>query len=145
MGGSMSRNKGQRGEREVIKLLQPVVIDTYARAGLTPPELERNLVQSHKGGHDIVGLEWIALEVKFQETLQIELWWDQTKLQAERASKKHIEQVLPVLFYRKSRSKWNVRMFGGLRAGNQMVRCPVEISVEAFLAWFRLELERRLA
>lgn len=82
MGGAMSRNKGQRGEREVIKLLQPTVTRCYMEKGLDVPSLERNLMQSRAGGFDIVGLEWMALEVKRQEVLNVNLWWKQTCAQA---------------------------------------------------------------
>lgn len=82
MSGNMSRNKGQRGEREVVKLLQPIVDKVYGSLGLTPPVLERNLMQSHKGGFDIAGLHWMALEVKYQETLNVGMWWNQTLAQA---------------------------------------------------------------
>ena len=79
MSGGFSREKGKRAEREVVKLLQPVVTKVYQEAGKEIPLLERNLMQSHKGGHDIVGLEWMALEVKHHETLQISQWWEQKK------------------------------------------------------------------
>lgn len=103
MGGKMSRNKGQRGEREVVKLIQPVVNQVYGMRGLEPPAIERNLMQSRSGGYDIVGLEWLALEVKFQESLSVDQWWQQTIQQAK------IGQV-PVLIYRKSHIKWKVMM-----------------------------------
>ena len=74
MAGLMSRNKGKRGEREVVKLLQPVVNEVYESLGLEPPLLERNLMQSHKGGCDLAGLDWLALEVKYQEQQQMTSW-----------------------------------------------------------------------
>src|SRR5438045_4158293 len=78
MGGLMSRNKGKRAERQVIDLLQPIVDHCYKEAGLKPLLLQRNTVQSDQGGFDIIGLEWLALEVKHQEILNVDAWWQQT-------------------------------------------------------------------
>jgi len=134
MAGNMSRNKGQRAEREVCKLLQPVVNQVYTAKGLEPPALERNLMQTRNGGYDIAGLEWLALEVKHHETLQITQWWCQTKQQSK------VHQT-PVLIYRQNRVKWRVMMFGALPAGDKQVRAPVDIALDAFLVWFKIKLE----
>lgn len=82
MGGLMSRNKGQRGEREVIALLQPTVDRLYVQAGYPTPILARNLSQSREGGFDIAGLEWLAIEVKYQENENVKGWWEQACRQA---------------------------------------------------------------
>lgn len=103
MAGKMSRNKGKRGEREIIALLQPVVSEVYTAHGLEPPVLKRNTMQSDGGGFDIHGLEWCALEVKRQETLCLPAWWRQTLRQAGPGT-------LPVLAYRQSREPWRVRV-----------------------------------
>lgn len=137
MSGGFSREKGKRAEREVVKLLQPVVIKVYSTAGKEIPVLERNLMQSHKGGHDIVGLEWLALEVKHHEQLAIKSWWEQSKRQAGATRE-------PVLIYKSNRVAWRVVMFGYLPAGGKRVRCPVDISLEAFLAWFESRLRHEL-
>lgn len=133
MAGGFSREKGKRAEREVVKLLQPVVTEVYRDAGLEVPMLERNLMQSHKGGHDIVGLDWMALEVKHHETLQVSQWWEQAKRQAGDTRE-------PVLIYRQNRVKWRVMVFGQVNAGNELVVCPCEISLESFLEWFEKRL-----
>lgn len=133
MSGGFSREKGKRAEREVVKLLQPVVNKVYEKVGKEPPQLERNLMQSHKGGHDIVGLEWLALEVKHHETLNVLVWWEQTKKQAGQTR-------LPVLIYKQNRVKWRVLMFGYLPAGEERVRCPCDVSLEAFLVFFEKRL-----
>lgn len=137
MAGAMSRNKGQRAERDVIKLLQPVVNEVYTAAGIEAPLLERNLMQWSRGGHDIVGLDWIALEVKHHEILSINVWWEQTKKQAGALK-------IPVLIYKQNRVKWRVVMFGYLPAGEQRVRCPVDISLETFLVYFKNMLAHQL-
>lgn len=138
MAGTMSRNKGQRGEREVIALLQPVLDEVYASVGLESPALARNLMQSHKGGCDLAGLDWLAIEVKYQEAGNMGSWWDQTKRQAGKDRE-------GVLFYRKNHAKWKVKMFGFLVAGGQRVRAPVVIEVEAFLAYLRIRLLKELS
>lgn len=144
MSGSFARDKGQRAERQVVKMLQPVVDWVYGEHGIEAPMLERNLMQSHKGGHDIVGLDWLALEVKHHETLAVEQWWEQTKAQAEKAGKAAGRMVEPVLLYKQNRTKWRVRLFGVLKAGRNEVRCPVEVSEEAFLVWFHHSLDHEL-
>ena len=142
MGGLMSRNKGQRGEREVIKLLQPILDDVYGRQGLDVPQLERNLMQSAKGGFDISGLEWMALEVKYQEADHLEQWWEQCKRQAMgRVGGVQEGQMVkePILFFRKNKVRWQVRMYGSLDVGSNgaRVRMPVIVSDEHFLIWFK--------
>ena len=137
MSGGFSREKGKRAEREVVKLLQPVVTKVYQEAGKEVPLLERNLMQSHKGGHDIVGLEWMALEVKHHETLQIPQWWEQTKKQAGKTR-------VPVLIYKQNRIKWRVLLFGYLPAGQERVRCPCDVSLEAFIAYFEARLRHEV-
>ena len=126
----MSRNKGQRGEREVVKLIQPVVNKVYEGRGLEPPAIERNLMQSRSGGYDIVGLEWLALEVKFQESLSVDQWWQQTIQQTKCGQ-------VPVLIYRKSHVKWKVMMPVSITPACQ-VRGIVDL--DAFL----LFLEQRI-
>lgn len=143
MGSVMSRNKGQRAEREVVKLLQPVVIEVWNELGKegVAPSLERNLMQAHKGGHDLLGLDWLAIEVKHQEQFALASWWQQTKDQADKAGQHSIVEVEPVLFYRRNNVSWRVVMFGYLGVdGSKRVRCPVNVTPEAFLLWFRLRL-----
>lgn len=139
MGGAMSRNKGQRAEREIVKLLQPVVNKVYGERGEEPPELGRNLAQSHKGGCDIFGLPWISIEVKHHEQEQLGPWWEQAKRQAG-------PDQVPVLLHRRNHAKWRCRMFGNLPIlPDKQLRVPVDISLEAFLFWFELRLTAELA
>jgi hypothetical protein len=137
MSKSFARDKGQRGEREVIQLLQPVVIKVHAALGLPPPALERNLMQTNKGGYDIVGLEWMALEVKRQENLNLKIWWDQSMSQTKPGQ-------ITVLIYRKNNVRWRVMMNGYLDCGNKRIKCPVDISLDAFMIWFECKLTETL-
>ena len=89
-----SRQKGQRGEREICKLL----------AEKFGGEFKRNLSQTQDGGYDVLGLDGFAIEVKFQEKLSIEKWYKQAVDQAE--------EKTPVLFFRRSREPWRVALPG---------------------------------
>lgn len=134
MGGKMSRNKGQRGEREAAALLQPIVNEVYVEAGFAPPLFKRNLMQTREGGYDIVGLDWLALEIKRQETLSISTWWKQTLKQAG-------EEQTPVLMYRKNHAKWRVMLLLETTVG---LTIPVDITLSDFLEYFSLRIALEL-
>ena len=89
-----SRTKGASAEREVFKIISDSL-------GI---KVERNLVQTREGGSDTVVGDW-AIEVKRQETLSINAWWEQAVEQALRVNKK------PMLIYRKSRMPWKVVIY----------------------------------
>lgn len=138
--GRGARNKGKKGERDVISILQPVVTEVYEAHELEPPMLQRNLLQSDKGGCDLHGLEWLALEVKRQEQLNINAWWEQTVRQAGTKNE-------PVLFYRKNNAAWRVMLYGALRVHGThgyWRRTVVTIDVADFLVWFRSRLSYEL-
>ena len=88
-----SRTKGASAERELFKIVGDML-------GI---KVERNLEQTRDGGADTIVGEW-ALEVKRQEILHIDDWWEQTTRQATIAYKQ------PMLIYRKSRQPWRVRV-----------------------------------
>lgn len=124
--------KGKRAEREMVKILQPVVARAWATVGGMPdtcPVLSRNLVQSRQGGYDLVGLDWLALEVKHHETLKVRDWWSQALRQAR-------TDQTPVLVYKKNNVKWRAVVWGYVPAGAKRIRCPVDIDLESFLLWF---------
>lgn len=123
-----ARMKGQEGEREVIKLLEPIVKE--CGQGM----LFRNLDQTRSGGHDIIGLDWIAMEIKRQEVLDIDNWWKQTIRQAG-------EDKIPVLIYRQSRQPWRVIMWARLYNSVHLTR--VTITFNDFKLWFRDQLISR--
>jgi hypothetical protein len=131
--GRFASQKGKRGEREVVKLLQPVVDKVFSARGLEPPTLFRNKNQSFQGGYDIDGIDWLALEVKRQETLNINAWWKQSVRQASK------EQV-PVLIYKQNHKPWKVQMFGYLQCEQLRVKTKVEISCDAFLVYFETKM-----
>lgn len=137
MAGLMSRNKGKRAEREIVNLLQPIVDSVYSEHQTKTtevPRLQRNTLQSDRGGFDITGIAWFAPEVKHQEQLNINVWWAQCKAQAKPGQE-------AVLFYRKNGTKWRVRMVARLSLeGTRVLRCTVDISMPTFCSYFRERL-----
>lgn len=95
-----SRAKGKSAERELIGELKR----------LLPPEmtseLTRNLDQTRDGGHDILGLDGWAIEVKrYAQVLPADLvrFWTQACEQSAR-----IDGTRPVLCFRADRREWRV-------------------------------------
>jgi len=145
------RSKGQRGEREVINMLQEI-IDRVCRSrvaessemssgeGENRPDhrhLLRNQLQSAIGGSDICGLEWLAIEVKYQETENINSWWAQTLSQTK-------PNQIAVLIHRANGKKWKIRMMGKIELKDgRHVKCPVDIILSSFLLWFEHEFRSR--
>jgi hypothetical protein len=127
-----ARAKGQRGEREVVKILQATVDSVRNGLGIGPITLQRNTLQAHQGGEDIHGLDGFAVEVKFCETLQLRQWWDQTLRQAAKRG------AVPVLFYRKTKQAWacKVRLYANTPYDTDQVEIDAEMSLEDFLNWF---------
>lgn len=141
MGGLMSRNKGKRAEREIICLLQPIVNECFKMYGKKAPFLQRNTLQSDTGGCDIAGLEWLALEVKHCEIFNLNAWWQQCVAQSEG----HTEPKEPVLTYRRNNMPWRVRMRGVAGRTEAHAFCLVDISLDAFLTYFRARLLHELS
>lgn len=142
MGKINSRSKGQRGERAVCDLLNSAVIRVGQDLGMKLPVFSRNLVQSRNGGHDLVGHDWIAIEVKWYAEIKSHLpgWWAQTLRQAEAVNAE------PVLIYKANGSRWFVRMWARLEIEpGRRLRVTADISMDDFIVWFekRLELEAK--
>lgn len=98
------RSKGQRGEREAASLVMAWAEEVTDHMGVEAVELKRNLQQSRQGGYDLVGLDWLALEVKRHESLAgLPGWWRQTLKQTK-------EGQQPMLMYRQNRSPWRFRL-----------------------------------
>lgn len=139
MAGNSSRNKGITGEREIINILQPIVDNIYETLApnLNKPLLERNQNQTNKGGYDIIGLDWLGIEIKRQETLQLDSWWKQTVC----ACKKN---ELPVLIFRQSRKDWKVITIVDICVHSQIVETQVQISLADFLNLFTIKTRQQL-
>lgn len=150
--GKFSRDKGQRGEREVAGMLNEVVQEVWQRNGWKMeerPVFGRNLLQTQNGGHDLDGVDWMAVEVKRHETEQVATWWKQAVAQAQgheaTLRKRGLRlTVQPVLVWRKNNCKWQVKMVGQIPLSDgKKVSTYIVVTITAFLAWFRRELEVR--
>ena len=89
MSGAMSRTKGARAEREVLKLLGEEL----------GQQLTRNLSQTREGGADCLDVRGFVIEVKRQERLNRLAWWRQACEQAEGKGE-------PMLLYRRNGEPW---------------------------------------
>jgi hypothetical protein len=135
---SFAQSKGARGERLVVQLLQPVIDEVCLECGSEPFRLLRNSLQSREGGYDLIGLDWLALEVKSCETLNLNAWTAQCIAQAKPGQ-------VPVLFYKQNNRGWKVMMHGLLVPGgstNLKVWCQIDL--ESFLAYFKLKLKHEV-
>jgi len=135
--GKMSRDKGARAEREVKDMHN----DFFERIGYAI-RLERNQMQTLNGGYDLVGLTFLAIEVKMQETFSLPAWWKQTLEQARPGQ-------YPILFYRRNRVPWRVRMAGHIRAIpvgpvlDDVLYSPamvIDISTDDYFKWLEARL-----
>lgn len=126
-----ARAKGQRGEREAIKFLQPYVDHVYGEGVFV---LERNLDQWRAGGFDIHGLEWMALEVKRQESSYSTSWWQQAVKQARPGQ-------VPVLMWRRNHQPWRFKTLAPVVTGGWATPAlAIEMDVATFPSWFEFML-----
>lgn len=134
MGKINSRAKGAAAEREFCKELADYLGDV-----LVEP-LKRNLEQTRKGGHDIVGLEGYAIEVKRYRVIKegdIARFWAQAVEQAKRV------EAQPVLVYREDFCSWRVRIPWGFMMDqdwDEDVDFTIEVSLKAFASLIREQL-----
>ena len=120
-----SRNKGKSGEAEVIKII-------HDELGI---KCCRNLDQVRNGGHDILGLDGWAIEVKRAKKPLLAQWWTQTLEQAEQGG------LHPVLWYRLDNQKWRVvvplnRICAGLEYSGGL-EYTAEMSPQGFACLYR--------
>lgn len=158
MAGNMSRNKGQRGEREgaaLLMLWSNEVLAHLREAYVKEDSLDcyedivfnRNLAQTREGGYDLVGLDWLAVEVKRHETLNVTGWWKQTVEQAK-------PDQIPFLMYRQNRTEWKFRVRINARPYQfehviakpiDVVSLDVDMNITNAAKWFKSELFNRYA
>lgn len=135
------RQKGQEGEREVAKMLNEIVAQVRRDLGLhsldTRDEyFQRNQNQSAVGGDDLSSPMPLAIEVKRQEQLSVNTWWNQCTASALRTNS------IPILIFRQNRKKWRVVMNGDIRlnppgAPHQWIeQVRVEVDLDTFKQWF---------
>ena len=142
MSGVRSQRKGKTAEREVIGLLNPYLENAW-RQVITDypdlpvgelPKLQRNTLQADAGGCDIVGLDWLALEVKNQQSNGVNDWWKQCCGQAKKGQ-------TPVLWYRAGGKQWRVRMRVQIPvvAYRPNLHATVDMSPFEWLPWFEIK------
>ena len=139
MGGKSAKVKGASGEREVCKLLNGVIaevrntlgFDAFAEIDLP---FQRNQNQSAVGGDDITNPFSLSIEVKRQEQLSINTWWNQCKISSART-----ENSIPILIFRQNGKKWRVMMETYIPLQSNLAFGPlrVEITIDDFLNWFK--------
>jgi hypothetical protein len=137
------RQKGAEGEREVIRMLTPVIIAVmremeYPQDAINTALLmvQRNQNQSAVGGNDLSNTFGMSIEVKRQEQLSVNTWWAQCEAAANRNNE------IPVLMYRQNRKAWRIRTYGflhvqGTEGGWSSVRALVEFDEPTFKVWFK--------
>lgn len=123
-----SRTKGASGERELIRVIEDEL-------GI---RLERNLAQSFAGGHDLLGLDEWAIEVKRYRQVDVaekRAFWVQAVEQANRVGKR------PAVCFRADRKPWRVLV--GIETDcfdEDSFHATAEISLELFLSLIRESL-----
>lgn len=92
--GKASREKGKRGEREVVRIISELLGIAATRK-----------VRQHNGDSDIVGVPGWCIEVKRYASASeatMRSWWDQAAAQAASSG------GIPCVWYRLDRRPWRV-------------------------------------
>lgn len=141
------RQKGQEGEREIQRALEPIVRKVMEAGGYALPDkpiIQRNQNQSAVGGSDLSNTFGMCIEVKRQEQLSINTWWKQ----CTDAAKQNGET--PVLLYRQNGKKWRCVVMAGVPLParttplDSLLMYRVELAWDDFLAWFEQWVQRQL-
>lgn len=136
------RQKGQEGEREIQRALEPIIRKVMTDGGFPLPDkaiVQRNQNQSAVGGSDLSNTFGLAIEVKRQEQLSINTWWKQ----CETAANDNGEH--PVLLYRQNGKKWKCVTLVWLQLpGGAQQQARAEFDMDTFLSWFEQWVQRKL-
>ena len=90
-----SKDKGKRGEREVAELIRQYGFEARRSAQYCGNTGDAADITTDLPYH---------IEVKHQETLQIDKWWEQATHDAKENGRE------PILVFRKNKQKWRVIM-----------------------------------
>jgi hypothetical protein len=142
MTGAFARDKGQRGEREIVARFVAVMERVQKEGGFDASfseEVKRNTLQSDRGGYDVANVPMLAIEVKRAETLQLNGWWNQTVNQAKR-------NEMPVLFYRQNRRPWHCMTYTAINdnQGNFLKYVVATFSADDFFEAYAIMFARYL-
>lgn len=142
------RQKGANGERQLATQLNDIVNALLLKHGLPVPEkpvIQRNQNQSAVGGNDLSNTFGLGIEVKRQENLNVEAWWRQCLVAAER------NHELPVLVYRQNNSPWRVvtlmwvQLPEGELGSSTAMQVRAEMKWDTFIEWFKAWVNRKLS
>lgn len=134
------RQKGQNGEREIATIMNGIIILTMRKLGY--PEgtilkaanaVQRNQNQSAVGGNDLSNTFGLSIEVKRQEALSINTWWNQCVAAAQR------NDEVPVLLFKQNHKPWRCITWGEIKLpdnNTRIFKARVEMSYEDFQRWF---------
>lgn len=132
------RAKGQRGEREIVHLLQEIMDTAHGNVGSTKiPLISRNLEQTRDGGYDI-GIYEYCVEVKRVEKPNLTAFWKQACKQAARV------EGVPVLAWRLNGGSWTFKILVPILIGNSPVDTAVDMDIATFKAYLVKQIELKL-
>jgi hypothetical protein len=137
------RQKGAGGEREIADDLNYIIYTTMQELGCENPTMrsvQRNQNQSAVGGSDLTGTLGLAIEIKRQEALSINTWWQQCTAAAQQNG------GVPVLLFRQNGKKWRCVMIVDLPLPQTHALIPAraEIDYDTFKHWFKEHVRRYL-
>lgn len=139
------RQKGAGGEREIADDLNFIIYKAMQDLGCEDPTMrsvQRNQNQSAVGGADLTGTLGVSIEIKRQEQLSVNTWWEQCTAAARQNG------GIPVLLYRQNGKKWRCVMNATLELPTveasryAYVPARAEIDYETFKVWFRTHVMR---
>ncbi len=135
------RQKGANGEREVATAMNRIVEAVLKDFGIpipVKPVIQRNQNQTAVGGYDLTGPFNLGIEIKRQEQLAVNTWWQQCLVACK------INGDIPLLIYRKNQQKWAVITYVDIPVGAQRTAhvrgIRAEMSWDDFLRWFYLHV-----
>ena len=140
------RAKGANAERDIATDLNAIIFGVMTSLNYSDNELnnrnyfvQRNQNQSAVGGQDLVNTYGFAIEVKRQETLSINSWWDQCVTSASNLNE------IPVLLFKQNKQKWRCITHVYMELPNDTLgKMRGEIDYATFLNVFRSFVVDRL-
>lgn len=138
--GRASSRKGAQGERDVLNAFRDIMrnvetelteqgVAIVARSDFAT----RKRIERGTSNRDIGNIPIISIEVKRNESLNVNAAWEQAVRQADGG-------LLPVLVYRFNREPWRVRTWGALTSydgtGKIVAYVVSEVSLVDFLSYF---------
>lgn len=133
------RAKGANAERDIATDLNAIIFSVMTSLNYSDKDLDnrnyfvqRNQNQSAIGGQDLVNTYGFAIEVKRQESLSINSWWNQCVTSASDLNE------IPVLLFKQNKKKWRCVTHVYMELPNDTVgKMRGEIDYATFLNIFR--------